>query len=420
MTSIVPDDDFTDLLGPEPQPYRPEPFKPRLVRLSERRPFQNWTGEDIADQPELGFLIGDARRPILGESSLWQIYGKKKAAKTLFTMEASFCIAFGIPFFGLPTKQGQVVYVIAEGGIKRNYARLVALYLKHRVAMEKLGYTSLEDAREKTGNMIIIDRPIALVSNKEKDPFGANAFLADMKLQGVTNPVLIVLDTWARMLWASGGHDSSQEHVGPSLQACDMIRQKLGGCTLAAIAHVGKTGTEAKGLTDFVNAVDGALSCEKDGNTFTSSIFKFTTINIRHGEEGFQIVAKLMLPDGSPDDGSVALDGDDAAVTSIALAKATRTTRLWLDALRSAGKPVVTMTEWISAAKDAKIVNVGAGNESDSYGRAMRRAREELVKLSAISVSDDKVTLTLERAEATGDFEVGGENDFGVGDDEDT
>jgi AAA domain len=408
-------DDIEDLLGPAPQALKPA--------AAPRRAFQNWTDEDIDNQPELSFLVGDARRAILGESSLWQIYGKKKSAKTLFTMEAAFCIAFGLPFHGLPTKQGQVVYVVAEGGIKRNYKRFKALYLKHRVAMEAKGYMSLAEARRQTGNLILSDQAIALGSDDPKDPYGVKPFLAEMALQTVTNPVLIVLDTWARMLWASGGHDSAQEVVGPSLQACDVIRKKLGDCTVAMIAHVGAAGKEAKGLTDAINAVDGALECVKEGETFADAVFTFKTINIRHGEEGFKLRAKLRFPDGSPDDvneRSVTLDSDDAAVSSIAIAKATASTRKWLGALRSLNEPTVTVDAWINAAIGLKIIKgkTGGNAAEDSYRTAMTRARDELVKLGAIELPADKasVTLTLERVE-----QREAENDFGFGaDDDDT
>jgi hypothetical protein len=407
MSNVVPftpDDELAVMLGPEPMP----PPMPR-------RPFQNWTDEDIATQPKLRFLIGDARRPILGEGALWQIYGKKKSAKTLFTMEAAFCIAFGLPFHGLPTLQGQVVYVIAEGGIERNYQRMKALWLKYETEMRAKGYTSLADAREKTGNLILIDQTIALASDNPKDPYSAKAFLGEMELAGVKNPVLVVLDTWARSLWASGGHDSSQEIVGPSVQACEMIRKKLGGCTLAMLAHVGAAGTQAKGLTDPANAIDGGLSCVKEGEGFANSVFTFTTVDQRHAEEGFALRAKLMIPEGAE---SVTLDSDDAAVASIAIAKAPPSARAWLSALRSLERETVTTDEWLAEARRLGTVKGKNGGtpSDDSFRTGLARATEQLVKIGAISLSADKtrVTLTLERVE-----QVQAESDFGFGSEED-
>src|ERR1700686_2143180 len=132
-----PDDiDLDDLLGPEP-------VADNVVRLRpKRRPFQPWTIADIESAADLGFLIGDEDRPILLEGSLWQVFGKKKSAKTFYCLELAFCIAFGLDFHGMPTKQGQVIYILAEGGMKRNFKRVRALFDKHKDAMAERGYAT--------------------------------------------------------------------------------------------------------------------------------------------------------------------------------------------------------------------------------------------------------------------------------------
>jgi hypothetical protein len=411
MTKIpdnLDDEDFDKWLGDN------------VVKLptAKRRPFQNWTDEDIRNQPKLRFLVGDARRPILGEGALWQIYGKKKSAKTLFTMELSFCIAFGLDFYGLPVKQGQVVYLIGEGGIERNYQRFNALWLKYEKQMRAKGYTSLDQARAKTGNLILSDQIIALASDKSNDPFGPKAFLDDMALQKVTAPVFIVVDTWARALWASGGHDSAQEMVGPAVQACDVIRRKLGGATLAMLMHVGAKGTEAKGLTDPVNAIDGAVSCVKTGNGFKDAVFTFTTVSQRHGEEGFVMRAKLAIPEGQPaDDVSVTLSGDDdpGALNDMPAAS-----RGWLGALRSLGVGSATVDEWLDAGRRNSVVKGkdGLPPKPDSVRKSLDRASDELVKLGAVAWVGDRVSLTLEKVaqdEAASEFVEDGEDDEGEG-----
>src|ERR1019366_824056 len=156
MTTKVPEGDteFDEWLARvkdvSPLERVKEDDTPDSVIKLKRRPFQNWTDDEIDAETDIDFLIGDERRPVLGEGALWQVFGKKKTAKTLYCLEMAFCIAFGIPFHGLPTKQGPVIYILAEGGAKRNYKRLRALWLKHEEAMIKKGYTSLKDAREKT------------------------------------------------------------------------------------------------------------------------------------------------------------------------------------------------------------------------------------------------------------------------------
>src|SRR2546423_1324845 len=127
------DTELEDLLGPEPQPANVLEFRQK------RRPFLNWSDAEIQNMPDLQWLIGDDDRPVLLQDALWQTIGKKKSAKTFYTLEQAWCIAFGLKFHGLDVKQGQVVYILAEGGIKRNYRRLQALWIKYEAEMREQG-----------------------------------------------------------------------------------------------------------------------------------------------------------------------------------------------------------------------------------------------------------------------------------------
>ena len=109
------DPDLIDLLGPEP------------VKAPEERrhPFKEYTYDELTNAPKKVYLCGDDDRPVLLTDSLWQTMGLLKSGKTFFCMELGFCIAFGLEFHGLPTKEGNVAYIIAEGGIGRNFQRVL-------------------------------------------------------------------------------------------------------------------------------------------------------------------------------------------------------------------------------------------------------------------------------------------------------
>jgi AAA domain len=128
----ITQDELDELLGTDP------------LTLASRRPFQNWTDDDIDALPDLQWLVGDEDHPVLLEGSLWQTIGLLKSAKTFYCLEIAFCVAFGLKFHGLDVKQGKVVYILAEGGIKRNYKRVRALYQKYRDQMQAKGYDSLK------------------------------------------------------------------------------------------------------------------------------------------------------------------------------------------------------------------------------------------------------------------------------------
>lgn len=380
-----------------------------------RGPFQNWSDRDISTLPDLQWLIGDDDRPVLLQDALWQTIGKKKSAKTFYTLEQAWCVAFGLPFHGLPTKQGQVVYILAEGGIKRNYRRFQALWAKYEVEMRELGYTSLENARDKSKAFILLDQTIALAALSGDDPFSPKAFLKAMAAQGITSPALIVIDTLARSLWQSGGHENDHMTVGPSIQQCDYIRKKLGGATLILVAHIGANNNDrAKGLTDIAGAVDGGTICKE--TTLNSGVFEFKMMDQRHAEGGYTITAELRKP--SKNIGNVVALYSAASMSAAAkLAKLPKSARGWYDALASLGKDQVTVAEWLAAGVARGLVSGkdGAAPSEKTSRRALERAREKLVDMSAISLGvDGDVTLTPDQMEDPGaadDFGPGGSDD---------
>jgi AAA domain len=406
---MSPEINLDDLLGPEPSPAKVLPF----MRPA-RRPFQPWSIDDIENMPELSYLIGDEERPVLMEGGLWQTVGLLKSGKTFFTMEAAFCVAFGIEFHGLPVKQGQVVYILAEGGIKRNFKRVRALFDKHKSAMSARGYATLADAMN-TNQFLLIDQTIKLANSMPAEPTSPESFIKELKTLA-PSPVLIVLDTWARALWESGGHDSDQQSVGPAVQACELIRKTMGNAALIMVAHVGASKEaqgRAKGLTDPAGAIDGGTLCKKTGEG-DSAVYTFKAIYQRHAAEGFTITAQLRKPSDSA--ASVVLVSGDGIVGAINIAQASASVRGWLDALVSLGKPVATVAEWQSAAVAQGVVKGkdGQAPTTDNVGKAMRRARTELVELSAITTNGNLVTLAIEdmrEPDAAGDFDNDDEPD---------
>lgn len=394
-------DDLDDLLGPEPAKVLPFPDRVK------RRPFQPWTIDDIENMPDLKWLIGNDDSPVLLEGALWQTIGLLKSAKTFYTLEQAFCIAFGVDFHGLTVKQGQVVYILAEGGIKRNFKRVRALFEKHKSAMGARGYATLADAMA-TNQLLLIDQTIKLANSMPGDPTSPESFIKELKAIA-PNPALIVLDTWARALWESGGHDSDQQSVGPSIQSLEMIRRTFGGCTLIMVAHVGASKEaqgRAKGLTDPAGAIDGGTLCRETGKD--TGVFTFKAIHQRHAAEGFTITAQLRKP--SDDAASVVLVSGEGVTGTLNLAQASASVKGWLDALTSLGKPVATIAEWQAAAVARAVVKGEDGQppKPDSVRKAMRRARDELVDLSAITVNGNLVTLTIEdmiAPDAPGDFD---------------
>ena len=176
------------------------------ARLAPRHKFKEWTYDELAELEDSQWLAGDEERPLLIANGLWLTYGLFKGGKTYFSMELAFCVAFGLEFHGLPVAQGNVAYVIAEGGTKRHLKRLLALCAKYKLdPAEALN----------SGKFNLITTAVNLAEAK-----GVDDLLGQLRHHPY---VAVWLDTWARMLSASGGHDSDPDTVGPAIRGCDRI-----------------------------------------------------------------------------------------------------------------------------------------------------------------------------------------------------
>jgi hypothetical protein len=187
------------------------------------------------------------------------------------------------------------------------------------------------------------------------------------------------------MLWASGGHDSDQNTVGPAVQGCDRIRKAL-GCTVVMVAHVGVSKDaqgRAKGLSDPAGAIDGATHCSKVGDGPLAR-YEFKATYQRHAVDGFTIVAQLR------DSGrNVALMSDNVA-KSVKLRK--RDSQM-LDVLRGI-EPGASMADWQAAVEVAKIPGRdGKPLKADALRKAFKRTTERLMTADAIDVEGDMVTV---------------------------
>jgi hypothetical protein len=366
--------EMAELLGPEPTP------------AERRHPFKEYTFEELTNAPKKVYLCGDDDRPVLLADSLWQTMGRLKHGKTFFSMELGFCIAFGLEFHGLPTKEGNVAYIIAEGGIGRNFERVLALCAKYEEELRvKFGVPKGDGyiaAAMDSGKFNLIDSPVDLANPDPKKGLGVDVLLDQLAHKPY---VALFLDTWARMLWASGGHDSDQNTVGPAVQGCDRIRKAL-GCTVVMVAHIGvskEAQGRAKGLSDPAGAIDGATHCSKVGEGLLAR-YVFKATYQRHAVDGFTIVAQLR--DSGP---NVALMSDNVAN----LVKLSKRDSQMLDVLRGM-EPGASVADWQTAVEAAKITDTdGKPLKTDALRKAFKRATERLMKADAIEITGDMVTV---------------------------
>jgi hypothetical protein len=397
MNRRISDAELAELLGPEPADIS--------APAERRHPFKEYTFEELTNAPKKVYLCGDDDRPVLLADSLWQTMGLLKSAKTYFCMELGFCIAFGLDFHGLPTKEGNVAYIIAEGGIGRNYQRVLALCAKYEDQLRiKCGIPRGSDhiaAVMNSGKFNLIDSPVDLASPDPKKGLGIDVLLDQLAHRPY---VAVFLDTWARMLWASGGHDSDQNTVGPAVQGCDRIRKAL-GCTVVMVAHIGVSKDaqgRAKGLSDPAGAIDGATHCSKVGDGPLAK-YVFRATYQRHAVDGFTIMTQLRA--SGP---NVALMSDNVAN----LVKLNKRDSQMLEVLRGMERGA-SLANWQAAVEAARIVVGRDGKllKADALRKAFKRATERLATADAID--DDGGMVTVKSGAGGDDMSFGtAEEDF--------
>lgn len=306
-------------------------------------PLKEYTYGDFMDEPDMGWLVGDNDHPILLANAIWMDYGPEKSGKTYRDLELAFCIAFGLDYYGWKVQQGNVAYVITEGSMRRIFKRVHALYEKYRAPLEALGYRTFQEVID-AGKFNLIGSPINLI-----DPKAVNGI--DQLIEQMKHPpyVGLWLDTWSRMLAASGGHSSDMETVPLALQGCDVLHGKLGTCSIILIAHTPLSDKgRPKGLNEQTGNIDGATRCEKI-SVKGQEIFKFTSDFQRHATNDFSMVFKQVARD--PDRIFINEDGEfaDSALKDKPVLKQA------LDILRQmpAG---ITVTEWRACCKEKGLM----------------------------------------------------------------
>jgi hypothetical protein len=334
------------------------------ARLAPRHKFKEWTYDELDGLPETQWLAGDEERPVLIANGLWLNYGLFKGGKTYRSIELAFCIAFGLEFHGLPVTQGNVAYVIAEGGTKRHLKRLRAL-------CEKYG---LDPAKAiNSGKFNLITAAVNLA-----DPEGVDELLGQLRHHPY---VAVWLDTWTRMLSASGGHDSDPDTVGPAIRGCDRIREAL-DCTVTIVAHVGWSATaqeRPKGLVDLPGAIDGAIYCKKEGEA-ANALFRFKSVYQRHAADGFEQLARL--EEFGPDRVFVNVPLKETKIAKLPLEQ-----QRMLEILRELDAGA-SIAEWRDAVK-----NAGLWAKKKSWRSNWQRAKNALLAADLIEVDGGMVSI---------------------------
>ncbi len=199
--------------------------------------------EYIRNMPPIEWTIGEGDKGIITQHGLTVMYGAPGAGKSFIALDMALSIANGVPWQGMATKQGKVLYIAGEGvgGLGK---RLNAWEAHNKVRDNK--------------NLHVL--PIAVNFREQAD---VEKLMRSIDKAG-TGWSVVFCDTVARSL--VGADENSATELGLWVSAADSIKAHC-GCAFIGVHHSGKDSTRGmRGSSALLGAVDTSLVVSKDEN----------------------------------------------------------------------------------------------------------------------------------------------------------
>jgi hypothetical protein len=305
------------------------------------------TLEDLERLPDPEWLVDG----LVGENALVELFGKPGTGKSFLALDLAMSVAAGRPCLGQATKQGDVVYVYAEG----------TTGLKNRVAAWQ--------ASRGVGDVPIrfLAQPLDIGDEGKRSEFVK-------AIRGARQaPRLIVIDTLARCFGA--GDENSTKDMNAFVSSLDAIREAFPGATILVVHHSGKNaGKGERGSTALPGAADTVMSlgangqwlmlkCEKqkDAEELSPIAFRLSSVVLKNGKSSCVIEM-----------GPHRAGGGDAR------SRLLRNDRRAFEALRKVGGTGALFTEWRAASKlpastfkdvRRRLVDTGCVEQDGSFYR---------------------------------------------------
>ena len=182
------------------------------------------------------------------------LYGDGGTGKTLIAQQLMTCVALGIPWFGIPTMQGQAIGVFCEDDEDELLRRQIAICDKHFAHLSEVGQHSAWNSRVGLDSVLMtFNGP-----KGEKTPFYQNVGMLIAKRR----PTLLVLDTAADMF---AGAEVDRTQVRQFMSALARPAN-LFNCAIVLCAHPSVAGAKAgtSGSTAWNNSARSRLFMKRD------------------------------------------------------------------------------------------------------------------------------------------------------------
>lgn len=215
-------------------------------------------------------------KKVIPHADLGVVYGASGTGKTFLMFDLAACIALGIPWRGNKVKQGNVLYICAEGA--QFFRNRILAYEKH-FNVENIPVHVMEGG----ANFL-----------KSAD---VNDVISAIKAWG--NISVIIVDTYSRIM--PGGDENSGVDAGRVVANCARITRET-GAMIILVHHSGKDASKgARGHSSLRAAADFELEVIRNGDARSVTCSK-----MKDGEDGLEYGFKLILvPVGNDEDGDV-------------------------------------------------------------------------------------------------------------------
>ena len=204
--------------------------------------------KQLIEMPPIKWLV----QSMFPANSFSVMYGQPGCGKTFLALDIALSVAIGRDFHGMPTTQGAVLYIAAEG--------IGGLGKRVKVWMEYRGSGSVEHELP----FFIVPTAVNMA-----DPADVEKLLATIDaLEERAGPFsLVVIDTVARALL--GADENSATDMGKFIKACDTIKEHTKAAVIG-IHHGGKDGSKGmRGSSALLGAVDTSIRVKRSENQIT-------------------------------------------------------------------------------------------------------------------------------------------------------
>lgn len=212
-----------------PISQEPEEAKP------DSRALQTLDMNQLINMPPVEWLVED----VITAHGFSVIYGAPGIGKSFLSIDLSLAIAYGDAWHGRATKPGGVLYIAGEGvgGMGRRV----------RAWMEYYGKQDITDFH-------VVPQTVKMLEEEGVEAVIETIESFDCEFR------LIVIDTLARTLAATGNDENSATDTGLLIEQCNEIQRRCGVAVLA-VAHSGKDQSRAiRGSSAVLGGADTVLA----------------------------------------------------------------------------------------------------------------------------------------------------------------